>query len=81
MPGGMSNQVKEVSLGFEKLPARQYGSTAIIQYKAQNAKFLLTNTSKKNTVASIPVDIAYIRTSERQNTKRLYEWEKLFSYT
>ena len=81
MPGGMSNQVKEGSLGFEKLPARPYRSTAIIQYKSHKVKFLHTYTSAENTVASRPVDIAYIRTSERQNTTRLYVWEKLFSYT
>jgi hypothetical protein len=52
MPGGMSNQVKEASLGFEELPARPYRSTAIIQYKPQNVKFLHTYTPTENTDAS-----------------------------
>jgi hypothetical protein len=59
MPGGMSDQVKKGSLGFEKLPARPYRSTAIIQYNLQNVKFLHMQTSTENAVASRPVGIAY----------------------
>jgi hypothetical protein len=57
-PGWMSNQVKKFSLGFEKLPARPDGRTAATQYKRQNVKFLHTQTSTENKVASKRINVA-----------------------
>ena len=42
MPGRMSNEVKEAPFGFDNVPARPYGTTAVIRHKPPNVKFLQT---------------------------------------